>query len=363
MKRSRLFFLPVIIFAVFIIALILWGIRYHYRPLNTGACRIITDMDDNMIEIPADPRRIACMHGVSSERIVILGGGGRLVLSMQPSDWMLKIFPEILNSRIVKAPFTGNVERMLDLKVDLVLYSPFPGEAEKYRAAGMKTACGFSPQKRPRTIDEFSENFKRQVTFFGELLGPDSEAKAEKYCRYFDDTVRRILAVTSRIKAEDRPSVYYGGRNGNPLLGQGMASVMHWDTEVAGGNFLTRSMDNNFTEVSMEQVYAWDPDIILLSAWSRSADAVMANPDWKSLKAVKTGRVCLIPEGVFSWDFASGESPLLMIWMAKIFYPELFGDWDMAGEMKKFYFEIYGKKITDAEAERILKHLGPDAGI
>lgn len=358
MKRNRLFFLPVIIFAV-IITLIVCGIMYHDRPQNSGKCRIITDMDDNLIEIPADPRRIACMHGVSSERIVMLGGGGRLVLSMQPSPWMLKIFPEVKNSGIVKAPFTGNVERMLDLKVDLVLYSPFPGEVEKYRAAGIKTACGFSPQKRPRTIDEFSENFKRQVTFFGELLGPEHEARAEKYCRYFDDTVRRILAVTSKIKATDRPSVYYGGRNGNPLLGQGMASVMHWDTEVAGGNFITRSMDSNFTEVNMEQVYAWDPDIILLSAWSKSTDAVMDNPSWKSLKAVKTRRVYLIPEGVFSWDFASGESPLLMIWMAKIFYPEIFRDWNMAGEMRKFYFEIYGIKISETDAGRILAGLPP----
>lgn len=358
MKRNRLVFLPVIILAVFMVVLIVWGIGHHERPQSSGG-RIITDMDDSMIEIPADPRRIACMHGVSAERIVILGGGNRLTFAMQPSPWMLKIFPEVQNYEVAKAPFTGNLERMLDLNVDLVLYSAFPGEAEKYRAAGIKTACGFSAQKRPRTIDEFSENFRRQVTFFGKLLGPEHETKAQKYCRYFDDTVRRILAVTSKIKLSDRPSVYYGGRNGNPLLGQGMASVMHWDTEVAGGNFLTRSMDNNFIEVNMEQVYAWDPDIILLSAWSRSVDEVTENPNWKSLRAVKTGRVYLIPRGVFAWDFASGESPLFMIWMAKIFHPELFSGWNMADEMKKFYSEIYGKKITDADAERILAGLPP----
>jgi len=45
--------------------------------------------------------------------------------------------------------------------------------------------------------------------------------------------------------------------------------------------------------------------------------------------------------------------------MAKIFHPELFKDWDMIEEMKKFYGEIYGRKITDRDAERILKHLGP----
>jgi iron complex transport system substrate-binding protein len=316
-------------------------------------------MDDNQIEVPADPRRIACMHAVSSEKIVILGKGDRLVLSMKPSPWMIKLFPEVKNSRIVDAPFTGNIERMLNLKVDLVLYSPYPGEAEKYKAAGIKTACGFSPHKRPRSIEEYSDNFKRQIIFFGELLGPDEKVKAEKYCKYFDEKTNKIRLITSKISKNKRPAVYYGGRSGGMLLSQGKASVMHWDTEIAGGNFLTQSMDNNFTEVNLEQIFAWDPDIILISGWCGSTDVVTHNPNWASLRAVRNGKVYLIPQGVFAWDFASGESPLLMIYLAKIFHPELFKNWNITDEMKKFYAEIYGKKISDSDAERILNHLPP----
>ncbi|HPS59389.1 MAG TPA: ABC transporter substrate-binding protein, partial [Spirochaetota bacterium] len=256
-------------------------------------------------------------------------------------------------------PYTGNIERMLDLKVDLVLYSPFPGEADKYKAAGIKNACGFSAQKRPRTIEEYSENFKRQINFFGELLGGDAEERAEKYSLYFEKKISRIRTIISKIKPEDQPAVYYGGRGGNPLSSQGKASVMHWNTEISGGNFLTASMDNNFVDVNIEQVYAWNPDIILLSGWCSSIDIVMKNPNWASLRAVKNGRVYLIPEGIFSWDFASGESVLLMIYMAKLFYPELFKDWNMIDEMHTFYSEIYGKQISDNDAERILKHLAP----
>jgi len=278
---------------------------------------------------------------------------------MKPSPWMLKLFPEVKNSQAIEGPFTGNVERMLNLKVDLVLYSPYPGEAEKYRAAGIRTACGFSPKKRPRTLEEYSANFRRQVVFIGDILGPEAQQRAKRYCAYFDNTVNRILARTSKIKPGARPHVYYGGRGGAPLLSQGRASVMYWNTLVAGGNFLPASMDNNFTEVNMEQIYAWDPDIILLSGWCQSTGIIRNNPAWSSLRAVRNGKVCLIPEGVFTWDHASCESVLLMIYMAKIFHPELFKDWDMIEEMKKFYGEIYGRKITDRDAERILKHLGP----
>jgi iron complex transport system substrate-binding protein len=272
---------------------------------------------------------------------------------------MLKLFPEVKNLQPVEPPFSGNLEKLLSMKVDLVMYSPYPGEAEKYKAAGIKTACGFSPQKRPRTIAEYSDNFKKQITFFGELLGNDAKFRASRYCKYFDEKISRIRSITSKIPDKDRPKIYFGGRVGNPLLSQGNASVIHWNIEVAGGKYLPQSMDNNFVEVNMEQVLAWDPDIILLSGWCPSADIVKNNPNWAHLRAVKNGKLYLLPQGVFTWDHASSESILLMMYMAKIFYPDLFKDLDMISEMKYFYSEIYGKKISDNDADRILKRRPP----
>jgi iron complex transport system substrate-binding protein len=327
-----------------------------------GGYKFITDMDDHQILVPADPGRIACMHGVSSDRIIMLGEGGRLALTMEPTPWAHRLYPEIRNVPVVKPPFTGNVERMLKLKIDLVLYSPFPGEAQKCEAAGIKTACGFSARKRPRTMDDFLKDFKRQVRFFGELLGPAAKSRADRYCDYFDRKISAILAATSTIAKKDRPRVYYGGRSGNPLYSQGKASVMHWYTELAGGNFLPQALDNNFVEVNMERVLAWNPDIILISGWGHAMDNFKHNPNWRAMRAVRDGRIYLIPQGIFAWDLASGESVLLAIHMAKIFHPDLFKNWDMKKEMQQFYGEVYGKNITAMDADRILRCLPPCEG-
>ena len=77
------------------------------------------------------------------------------------------------------------------------------------------------------------------------------------------------------------------------------------------------------------------------------------------MRAVKDGKLYVIPNGVFMWDLASGESVLLAIYLAKKFHPDLFRDWDMVGEMKTFYSEVYGKTITNEDAERILRCLPP----
>jgi len=353
MKRRILLILPVFLAACICLAL------FRTAGLSAADYRIVTDMDDNRVEVPVSPKRIACMHGPSSDRIIMLGKGDRIALMMKPSAWAYKLYPEIRNVETSAPPFTGDVERLLRLKVDLALYSPFPGEAEKYKAAGIRTACGFSVGKRPRTMEEFFGNFKRQVSFFGDLLGPDAKGKADRYNEYFDRKLRVVLARTSRINKKDRPTVYYGGRSGNFLSSQGRASVMHWYTEVAGGNFLPQEQDNNFTEVNREKVLSWNPDIILVSGWGNAFENMKKDPFFASMKAVKTGKVYRVPTGIFAWDFASGESILLALYMAKIFHPDLFKDWNMREEMKTFYSEIYGKTITDRDAERILQCLSP----
>ncbi|NVN89088.1 MAG: ABC transporter substrate-binding protein [Desulfuromonadales bacterium] len=329
-------------------------------PVHAADFKIITDMDDRKIEVPVNPKKIVCQHGVSTEKIMILGKGASMTLmAMKPSPWAYRLYPEIRNLPLVSAPYSGDVEQMLKQKVDLVLYSPQPEETKKYAAVGIRTACGFSVRKRPRSLDDFEENFKRQVRFFGELLGPDAKPRAEKYCRYFDKKMKMIRSRTSKIALKERPTVYYGGRFGNQLFSQGNASVMHWDTEMAGGNYLPRIVDDNFIELHDEQLLVWNPDVIFISGWGSTLENFRNNPKWASLKAVRNGKVYVIPNGVFAWEYASGETIPFIIYMAKILHPDLFRDLDMKKELKTFYSEVYGKTVSDRDAERILQNLPP----
>ena len=341
---------------VFMLALMLCVVIGTDRKIYAEGYKTITDMCGNSVEVPLDPKRIACMHCVSPEKIMTLGGGDRIYLMAEQSPWAYKIFPEIKNARTSKGV---KPEEMLDMKIDFVLYTPGMTKGEQYRDAGLKTVCAFSAEQRPMNINDYIESFKKQVTFFGDLLGPDAAARADKYNRYFDTKVKQILAITSKIDKKERPSVYYGGLHGSLLGSQGQGSVMDWNVEVSGGNYLPEALSDNHAKASMQQLLSWDPDIIILSAYGDSPDTVMKNPELASLKAVRNGRVYRMPMGVYAWDHASNESVLMMIYMAKLFYPDLFNNWNMIKEMKTYYSEIYGKNITDKDAERILQCLPP----
>jgi iron complex transport system substrate-binding protein len=345
-----------ILFMLGILSTVLFGAGIGNIPLYAGDHKIITDMCDKKVEVPVEPKRIACMHCVSPEKIMTLGGGNSILLMAQQSPWAYRLYPEIKKAQSNKGV---TPEQLRDMNVDFVLYTPGMTKESPYSKAGLKTVCTFNADTRPGSLDEYRQNFKRQISFFGALLGPDAKARADQYNRYFDRKVQQILSITSKTEKKNRPRVYYGGLHGSPLGSQGNGSVMHWNTEVAGGNYLPAALDDNHATATLQQVLLWDPDIILLSGYFDPSDDLKKNPDWASLKAVKSGKVYHLPRGIYTWDHASGEGVLLMIHLAKIFYPEQFQDWDMIQEMKAFYSEVYGKAVTDQDAERILNCLPP----
>lgn len=343
-------------FVLVLAAVLCVGAGMCSAPLHAGEFKTITDMCGNKVEVPVNPTRIACMHCVSPEKIMTLGRGDAISLMAGQSPWAYKLFPEIKAAQTTKGV---TPRQMLDMKIDFVLYTPGMTKEAPYEAAGLKTVCAFSPSDRPMDLDEFMENFKREVALFGDLLGPEAKARADRYNAYFDKKVKQILAITSKIEAKSRPNVYYGGLHGSLLGSQGKGSVMHWNTEVAGGNYLPQALDDNHAEATMRQVVSWEPDIIVLSGYFDSVDKIKNDPLWASVKAVKNGKIYRAPMGVYAWDHASNENVLLMVYMAKTFHPDLFRDWDMIKEMKTFYAEIYGRTVTDQDAERILQGLPP----
>jgi len=350
MKKTR--FLFVLVF----MSVLCFAMTCQAAPVSVEGSHVITDMCDRKVDVPVNPQRIACMHCVSPEKIMTLGKGNLISIMAEQSPWAYKLFPEIKNAQSSKGI---TPEQMLKMKIDFVLYTPGMTKEEPFGKAGLKTVCVFSPANRPMNLEEYKENFKRQVNLFGDLLGPDAKMRADKYNRYFDKKVQQILAVTSKINPKNRPAVYYGGLKGSLLGSQGKGSVMHWNVDVAGGNYLPQAINDNHAQATMQEVQSWNPDIILLSGYAKSPDMAMKNPELASLKAVKNKKVYCLPQGVYAWDHASNEGVLLMIYMAKLFYPDLFKNWDMIKEMKVFYSEIYGKTITDEEAERILNNLPP----
>ncbi len=170
---------------------IIFIILIYGNPVLGKDYKIVTDMEGKKVEVPIYPKRIASLHGPSYDRIIMLGkiDNIALLMSNKQSPWALKLYPQLKKIPSMKSYTNVDIEQMLNYKIDLVLYSYFPQQAERVKYAGISTACAFDVQDRPKNMKEFMDNYKKQVLFFGDVLGPGAMNQADKYCAYFDKKI------------------------------------------------------------------------------------------------------------------------------------------------------------------------------
>jgi iron complex transport system substrate-binding protein len=325
---------------------------------NVQGTRSVTDRIGRTVKVPLEPKRIACFLGPSYEKIFLLGSADRVaVMSIRQPPWAQKLNPNLKKIPLMPSYSDPDVERILELGVDLVIYWQFPQQIEKMSAAGIPVVCPLSGDKLPTSMEEFIQGYKEEIRFYGEVLGEKAKKIANAYCDYYDKKISRVLSVTSKISASQRPKVYYiTGRN---VFGtQGRYSLGHWLVEMAGGTFVAKDLSQYFVDVSMEQIIAWNPDVIVVGGLT-SADAIMTDPRWQGIKAVKEKKIYIAPEGVFYWGHGSSEVFLFVMYLAKILHPEQFRELNLEQEVKDYYAQFYHYNLNNDEVIRILNHLPP----
>ncbi|KOE60263.1 ABC transporter substrate-binding protein, partial [Aggregatibacter actinomycetemcomitans] len=108
------------------------------------------------------------------------------------------------------------------------------------------------------------------------------------------------------------------------------------------------------TQVSMEQLLLWNPDIIL-TQYAEFFQTIKDNPQWQQLSAVKNQRVFFIPNQPFGWlDSPPGLNRLLGVrWLQHLLSNKPMDDF--APEVQRFYKLFYHIDLSKAQAEQLLQ--------
>jgi iron complex transport system substrate-binding protein len=118
--------------------------------------------------------------------------------------------------------------------------------------------------------------------------------------------------------------------------------------EMAGGApvWADANPGKGWTQVSLEQVAAWDADHIFVISYSQDAAKVVAtlknDPQWQALRAMQDGRLHAFPGDLYSWDQPDTRWTLGLTWLAGRLHPERFPNLDIVGEALQFYQTLYG---------------------
>jgi iron complex transport system substrate-binding protein len=192
----------------------------------------------------------------------------------------------------------------------------------------------------------------------GDLLG--EKEKAEELGAYCRDTIAEIKAKAAQIPEDKKVRVYYAeGAKGLETEPQGS---MHIETlEAVGGlnvaSGVAEGGKGGFTPVSLEQVLAWNPDVII--SWNTEQGGayqeIISDVRWAELKAVKDKKVYEIPTSPYNWfDRPPSVNRIIGFkWLGNLLYPEVY-QYDMIKEAKEFYKKFYHYDLSDEDAQALL---------
>lgn len=318
--------------------------------------------DETEVEYPENPQRLAAVYGPSYELLTMLGAEDKIVVR---ADVQTADFPwaEVVFGRISETPMLNNVhtsvnfEELMNYEPDIVYTFPRENELTQLRKAGVPAL----PGETSETLD----GLKEQVRNYAATLGEDAEARAEEYCRYFNEKLAMVEEKTADIPEEEKPGVYYAGVD--ILTTYGKYSDIMEVIEAAGGIPVSQDLEaGNRSQINYEQLMSWNPDVIFIDHGGMNdgktveelKQEIMENDVYSALNAVKNGEIYLSPSGVFYWDMGI-QKILLVMNMAKILHPEEFADLDMEAEVMNFYDKFFGYELTREDANRILNRLSP----
>jgi iron complex transport system substrate-binding protein len=184
----------------------------------------------------------------------------------------------------------------------------------------------------------------------GQLLGRADEA--EKLAGSAEKTIAAVTQRSAAVPSDARPRVYYARDRSGLQTGVG-GSMIGEPIEFIGAHNVAAELHGAHGVTTIEQVHAWDPQIIIASDPDFAA-SVRTDQAWAGIAAVKNGRVHLSPKLPFGWvDYPPAVNRLIGLWwLGKIFYPEKFPE-DIKALARDFYTTFYHVTPTAEQIDRV----------
>lgn len=257
--------------------------------------------------------------------------------------------PEI--GRITGRGNSANLEAVLQLKPDLIVDSGSTGRTYVELAERVQGQTGIPYALLDGRFAAIPESYR----ILGRLTGRSE--RAETLATWCETAMATIRGRIAGIAPEQRPSVYYA--RGPRGLETGLGGSINVETlAFLGARNVADQPGSGLAQVSLEQVLAWNPEVIVTIDLAFS-ESVRRDPAWAGVRAVKAGRVHLSPKIPFGWvDFPPSVNRMVGLWwLAKLLYPQAFPE-DIRAIARDFHTLFYQVTPSEPQLDRILAGRG-----
>ena len=331
------------------------GKQTGYDPLK-GWGRMITDFAGRQVEIPAEITRIA-PSGSTAQMILMPVAYDLLVgLSSSPSTAQMSYFPEEMRYLPTFGQFYGskaslNMESLIAAQPQLIIDLGDARDQHRQGHGHHSEADGHPTIFIEADLDDMAAAYRT----LGDILG--RQEQAEELAQFIDRTVTMAQTNAAKIPESQRLKGALRHRIHGPCLQRNRVRTGGRHRPCGGGERHhpeeVTNRGGGGTTVSLEEVYAVEPDVILLS--SGGPYDTLTEGDWAGLTAVQQGRYYEIPGLPYDWMSSppSVNRVLGIWWLGNLLYPPLY-DYDMTAVAQEYYRLFWHYDLSAEEAAGML---------
>lgn len=315
--------------------------------------RVITDMLGRKVTIPTKVNKVISLSNNTTVDIYTLAPDKLLGLSFKMKATAKDYIPDkYFNLPVVGTTSDGKVdnESILKLQPDLIICS---NEDEVFPADDIQKQLNIPVVMVTTDMDKTDKVY----TFLGDCL--NEEARAKELADYSKKVLDKVKTLVEKVPLDKKLKVYYAEMTG---LQTDISGNVHTEVlDFAGGKNVANISEakvGSMAQVSMEQVYNWDPQVILVGvAKTDLYSTIKSDPNWAKVQAVKDNKVYATPAIPFNW-FDRPPSAVRVLgseWLANLLYPD-YVKIDIKKETKDYYEKFFRIKLTDQQVQDILKN-------
>ena len=252
----------------------------------------LTDGLGREVTIVGAPQRIVSLAPSTAEILYAVGAGDRLVGRDEFSDYP----PEILDVESIGSLFPNvNAEVVVALQPDLVLAAGItnPDDVNALAEIGLTV---FATRFTTGLEDIYAD-----ILDVGTLTGQTEQAEA-----VVADMRTRVDAVITQTQAAgEQPIVFYEIDATEPAKPwtTGPGTFIDSLITMAGGRNVSAGAAEQYFQISLEELVAQDPQIIVLGSFTfggQTPETVAARDGWQDIDAVQNGTVYTFDDNLVS---------------------------------------------------------------
>lgn len=204
------------------------------------------------------------------------------------------------------------------------------------------------------TLDTLAD-WPAALRFTADVLGT-SKAEAAAQASDVQQAMDKVKAAVGGLPEGDKVRVYYA--EGPAGLNTDCHTSFHTEAiELAGGWNIHRCQPRThmgMEAISLEEVIAADPQVIIAQD-PAFAVAVVKDPRWQGISAVRQHRVHVVPRLPMNWIDRppSAMRALGIQWLAQRFYPQRYPI-DLPAEAARFYQRFLHVRLSTADLQTLL---------